>query len=160
MPLWRPLHGLAVVLGLLALAALVLLPATQVVMRGFGRPIIGLEEATRYGLIWLTLIAVPVVIADGGQIRMGEFVDRAPPRLHAGLARLTALLSAAVLAGVVWSVLRSMAQNVGSVTPTLGIPFWLFMLPALLGFAAGALAYVLVALGVLRVREAGEPRLG
>ena len=125
-----------------------------------GFEIIGLEELTRYGLIWLTLIAIPIVVVDGGQIRMGEFVNRAPERLRAGLARLTALVSAAVLLGVVWSVLRSVAQNVGSVTPTLGIPYWLFILPALLGFAAGALAYVLLALGVLRVRDDTVPPLG
>ena len=59
--------------------SLVLLPSLQVVLRDFfNAPLIGLEEATRWGLIILVFLAAPLLLSTNEQIRLAEFIDYLP----------------------------------------------------------------------------------
>lgn len=158
MVLWRIARVVCIAFGFLSLLGLVVLPTTQVVMRGvFTMPIVGLEEVTRYLLIFLTFICVPLVVADGGQIRMEEFLALTPAGARRRARAAIALLSCGTMLMLVWSIHRSVEANVGSHTPTVGIPFWIFMLPALLGLLLGAIGYVLLAIGWLDDRPGDGP---
>jgi TRAP-type C4-dicarboxylate transport system permease small subunit len=142
----RFLRRLCLVIGCIGMAGLVLLPATQIVLREvLNRPFVGLEELTRYLLIVVSFIAVPLVTAEGTQIRMEEAL-RLVPRAGARLFRATAAaVSAIILAVLVWAIYESLVITIGSSTPTLGIPFWLFNLPAVIGLGVGAVEFALVA---------------
>ena len=57
--IWRLIETVIGAISILALAALILLPSLQVVLRGaFDAPLIGLEEATRWGLIILVFMCI------------------------------------------------------------------------------------------------------
>ncbi len=140
---WRAIElGLATAC-VLSLAALVILPVLQVILRdAFANPLIGLEEATRWGLIILVFLGTPLLISTNEQIRLSEFVDYLPGLLRRGLERLTLLLCGLALAAIVWAGVLSVIRNFGTRTPTLDIPFWLFASPMLIGFGAAALGYL------------------
>ncbi|PWB62793.1 MAG: TRAP transporter small permease [Bradyrhizobiaceae bacterium] len=159
--LWSLIERVLGAVAALALAALVLLPALQVTLRDlFDSPLIGLEESTRWGLIILVFFGTPLLIATNEQIRLTEFVDRLPRLLRALLERVTLLAGAVVLAVIVWSGVLSIIRNFGTRTPTLDIPFWLFASPMLVGFAAGALGYLWVALRRDDPPVGGGPQIG
>jgi TRAP-type C4-dicarboxylate transport system permease small subunit len=152
------LRRVCVVLGCLALAGLVVLPSLQIVLRGlFDAPVVGLEEVTRYLLIVLTFAGIPLVTAEGGQIRMDELVRSLPPRAERAVRVLIAAVSGAALALVLVAVYSSIQYTLGSSTPTVGIPFWLFNLPALLGAGAGAGEFLRQAWRAATGRDAARP---
>jgi TRAP-type C4-dicarboxylate transport system permease small subunit len=145
--LWRIAEVALRTLALAALASLVLLPALQVVMRDvFTMPIIGLEEATRYGLIILVFLAVPSLLLTNEQIRLTEFVARLPRGLRMTLERVTLALAGISFAVIAVAGMASALKNASTRTPTLDIPFWLFTLPMVVGLAVGAAGYVWVAI--------------
>lgn len=145
--LWNGVERVAGWLAMIALACLVLLPFIQVVLRdAFSAPIVGLEEATRWGLIALVFFALPQLVSCDGQIRFAELVSLLPPRLRHALERLTLLLAAAALIILVWAGVGSILQNTGTRTPTLNIPFWLFASPFLIGIGITALGCLWFAL--------------
>jgi TRAP-type C4-dicarboxylate transport system permease small subunit len=159
--LWLLIERLLGAVAVLALAALVLFPATQVVMRDlFNAPIIGLEESTRWGLIILVFFGTPLLIATNEQIRLTEFVDQLPRVLRRALERVVLLAGALVLAVIVWAGVLSIIRNFGTRTPTLDIPFWLFAAPMLVGFAAAALGYLWFALRREDPPVGGGPQIG
>lgn len=138
--LWSGIEKVAEVLGLAALACLVALPFTQVILRDFfSSPIVGLEEATRWGLITLVFLALPLLISVNGQIRFAEAIDRLPRRLRWALERMTLLAGGGTLIVIAWAGIGSIMKNTGTRTPTLDIPFWLFALPFLVGIGVTAL---------------------
>lgn len=144
-------------IGCLALAALVVLPSTQIVLRGLGAPVVGMEELTRYFLIVVTFIGLPLVTAEGGQIRMEEFLNLLPAG-PAGLLRVViAIVSGAAFGTVVVAIWSSLEMTIGSATPTLGIPFWLFNLPAIVGLGLGAIEFAIQAWRIARRRDAAAP---
>jgi len=128
----------------LVLAALVAVPFVQVVLRDlFGAPIIGAEEFTRFLLIVLVFTAFPVVVMQHENIVMAEFREALPPRLRKALAfviTLSAALAAGFIAYVAWITIF---KNLNNATPTLKIPFWLFLGSTFLGFALAALVHLL-----------------
>ena len=140
---WRAIEVVLGIACVLALASLITLPALQVVLRdAFNSPLIGLEEATRWGLIILVFLGVPLLISTNEQIRLGEFVDRLPGTLRRTLERVILLISGASLVAIVWAGVLSIIRNFGTRTPTLDIPFWLFAAPMLVGFGVAALGYL------------------
>ncbi len=135
-PLLRLLRKAIVGVCLVLLAALVLTPMVQVVMRGvFTLPFSGAEELARYFLICLTFIGASWVTAQGGQIRMEEFQAMLPPRPRWLLQLLIELAAVAVFAVLLVASLVTIAGNLDNQTATLEMPFWLFMGPLALGSA-------------------------
>jgi TRAP-type C4-dicarboxylate transport system permease small subunit len=122
------------VASLLLLAALIITPLAQIVMRGvFNVPMAGAEELARYFLITLTFLAASYVTEQGGQIRMEEFQGALPPhprwflQLGIELAGI-AMFGVLCVAGVI-----TIAKNLNNQTATLEMPFWLFMGPLAVG---------------------------
>lgn len=133
--------------AVLALFSLVLLPATQVFMRDFfNAPIIGLEEATRWGLIILVFFGAPLLIATNEQIRLAEFIDNLPHSVRIALERVILFFSGVSVACIAYAGFLSILRSMGTRTSVLDIPFWLFASPMLVGFAAAAIGYIYYAL--------------
>lgn len=83
--------------SLVMLAALILTPLLQILMRGvFNVPLAGAEELAKYFLICLVLIGASCVSAEGGQIRMEEFQAVLPPGVRRPLRILIALSAVGV----------------------------------------------------------------
>jgi TRAP-type C4-dicarboxylate transport system permease small subunit len=148
-------------IGCFGLAALVVLPATQIVLRSLvGAPVVGMEELTRYFLIVVTFVGLPLVTAEGGQIRMDEIQQMLPLGARGILRVMIAIVSGATFGTVVVAIWASLEMTIGSSTPTLGIPFWLFNLPAIIGLGVGAIEFLIQAWRIARNRDnAALPRL-
>jgi TRAP-type C4-dicarboxylate transport system permease small subunit len=144
---WSLIERVLGLVAIAALAALVLLPSLQVILRGFfSAPVIGLEEATRWGLIILVFLAAPLLLSTNEQIRLAEFVNHLPAAPRKYLERAILLTSGVSVGVIAYAGVLSVLRNLGTRTSTLDIPFWLFAAPMLIGFAAAALGYVWFAL--------------
>ena len=126
------------------MAGLVLVPTAQVIMRGvFVLPFIGAEEFTRFLLICLIFCAYPLVVEHGENIVMGEFKAAMPKRLR-GVVNWTISLTAIGVTGfLAYVTATNISKNLTNATPTLGIPFWIFLGATLFGFAGAALVHTL-----------------
>jgi TRAP-type C4-dicarboxylate transport system permease small subunit len=114
---------------------MVALPFVQVVMRELvSRPIVGVEELARFMLICTVFLALPYVVSAGASIRMEEFQTMMP----AGFVRVVrlAIAATAILAFGAAAVASAIAiqKNLNNATPTLGIPYWIFLGAAVVGF--------------------------
>lgn len=126
------------------MAGLVLVPTVQVIMRGvFVLPFIGAEEFTRFLLICLIFCAYPLVVENGENIVMGELKAALPARLR-GFVNVAISLSGIVVTGFIGYVTATnISKNLANATPTLGIPFWIFLGATLFGFAGAAIVHLL-----------------
>jgi TRAP-type C4-dicarboxylate transport system permease small subunit len=119
---------------LILLAALIVTPLLQIVMRGiFNVPMSGAEELTRYFLICMSFIGASYVTHEGGQIRMEEFQVLIPPTPR-WLLQMGIELSGVVIFVIFFvASVVTIANNLKNQTPTLEMPFWLFMAPLAIG---------------------------
>lgn len=126
------------------MAGLVIVPTAQVIMRGvFLLPFIGAEELTRFLLICLVFLAYPLVVEHGENIVMGEFKAMMPKRMRAVVNVLISISGIAITLFIAWVTATNISKNLTNATPTLGIPFWIFLGATLFGFAAAALVHLL-----------------
>ncbi|MCV3241621.1 TRAP transporter small permease [Mesorhizobium sp. ZC-5] len=125
------------------MAGIILVPMAQVVMRGvFGLPFIGAEELTRFLLICLIFCAYPLVVEAGENIVMGEF-KAAMPRTLRGIVNVTISVSAVAVTGFfAYVTAANITKNLDNATPTLGIPFVIFLGATLFGFAGAAIVHL------------------
>lgn len=145
--IWPLIERALATIAVAALASLVLLPSLQVILRDFfNAPLIGLEEATRWGLIILVFLAAPLLLSTNEQIRLSEFIDYLPRRARLILERVILLVSGLSVAVIAYAGVLSVMRNMSTRTSTLDIPFWLFAAPMLVGFALAALGYIWFAL--------------
>ena len=116
------------------LAALIVTPLAQIVMRGiFNVPMAGAEELARYFLITLTFIGASYVTEQGGQIRMEEMQAVVPPRPR-WILQLGIELSGIAMFGVLATAgIITVLNNLNNQTATLEMPFWFFMGPLVVG---------------------------
>jgi TRAP-type C4-dicarboxylate transport system permease small subunit len=141
MPIIRNLLSACCVLVLVALVAV---PFIQVVMRDlFGAPIIGAEEFTRFLLIVLVFSAFPIVVMQHENIVMAEFREALPSRPRKVLAFMIALSGALAAGFVAYVAWITIFKNLNNATPTLKIPFWLFLGSTFVGFALAAVFHLL-----------------
>ncbi len=118
------------------LAALVVTPLAQIVMRGiFNVPMSGAEELARYFLIVLTFISASYVTLEGGQIRMEELQGIVPARPRWYLQLGIELCGIAMFGILCAAGIITIANNLNNQTATLEMPFWLFMGPLVIGSA-------------------------
>lgn len=122
--------------GLAMLIVMTVLVVGQVVCRNFldlGLP--WADELARYCGVALVFLAVPRLLLDGKHIS----VDLVPALLPKGgqrvLAMLTAALSLAFCAILLWALYKFLGRAWKISTPALGIPNLVYYLPAILGFA-------------------------
>jgi TRAP-type C4-dicarboxylate transport system permease small subunit len=123
-------------LSLALLAALILTPLAQIVMRGvFNVPMSGAEELARYFLITMTFVAASYVTRAGGQIRMEEFQGAIPPHPRWWLQLFIELCGIAMFGVLCAAAFITIRNNLSNQTATLEMPFWLFMAPLAVGSA-------------------------
>jgi TRAP-type C4-dicarboxylate transport system permease small subunit len=126
----------SILFGLLAV------PLLQIIMRYFlGMPIVGAEELTRFLMILLVFLGYPLVVRAGENIVMGELRAALPDRWRRGLDLGTSLIAVAGCGFLAWVTWNSIFLNLGNKTPTLGIPFYLFLGAALLAFTGAAIVH-------------------
>src|SRR5690242_18999670 len=96
MTFFRILRMACTAIGCFGLAALVILPTTQIILRSLvGAPVVGMEELTRYFLIVVTFVGLPLVTFEGGQIRMDELQRILPIGVSGILRVIIAMVSGA-----------------------------------------------------------------
>lgn len=140
----RPVFLVVSAFTVLLLAGLIIVPAAQIIMRGaFGLPFVGAEELTRFLLICLVFTAYPLVVETGENIVMGE-LRRALPKPVRAVVNVAISVSAAAVTGflayVAW---QTIFQNLNNATPTLQIPFWLFLAATFFCFTGAAVIHLI-----------------
>jgi TRAP-type C4-dicarboxylate transport system permease small subunit len=131
----------AIVVGILL--ALLAVPLLQIVLRYFfNAPIVGAEELTRFLMILLVFLGFPLVVQAGENIVMGELRSCLPQRWRDALNLATSLLAIGGCGFLTWVTWDSIFLNVGNKTPTLGIPFYLFLGAALVAFAGATIVHL------------------
>lgn len=133
-----PLRYLTVAL----LLALVAVPAVQIVLRLVGAPLVGAEELTRFLLICLVFLGYPLVVLAGDNIVLAELRLALPRRIELALGRLIALAGVAAAGIICFATATTIAKNLGNATPTLAIPFWLFLGATFVAFLGAAVVHV------------------
>lgn len=139
--------------SLAMLVAMVALPFIQVVSREiFAMPIIGVEELARFMLICSVFLALPYVVSAGANIRMEEIVSLFP----AGVVRIAKIAGAATatatFAAIAAAAFVAIGGNLDNATPTLGIPYWIFLGAAFVSFAMSALECAIQTVKVIQGR--------
>lgn len=116
------------------LVAMVALPFIQVVAREvLSVPIIGAEELARFMLICTVFIALPYVVSAGANIRMEEFLGFLPAGVVRGVRLAIAAVAVLAFAVAAASSMVAIGSNLDNATPTLGIPYWIFLGAACVG---------------------------
>ena len=111
-------------LSLALLAALIVTPLAQIVMRGvFNVPMSGAEELARYFLITMTFVAASYVTREGGQIRMEEFQGLIPPHPRWWLQLVIELCGIAMFGVLCVAAFITIRNNLQNQTATLEMPF-------------------------------------
>jgi TRAP-type C4-dicarboxylate transport system permease small subunit len=137
------LRRLVETVTVLLLGGLVALPFAQVVLRGtIGAPMIGAEEMTRFLLICLVFVGYPIVVEAGENIVMAEFREMLPERPRRMLHLAIAILAIMACVFIGYVAATNISVNLNNATPTLKIPFWIFLGATFFGFAAGAVVHV------------------
>lgn len=151
--LLEPVRWVFRIASLTVLVVMVSLPFIQVVLREiFARPIVGAEELTRFMLICSVFLALPYVVAAGANIRMEELVAILPERVLRLLKVLTAATAATAFAVMAFASLVAIRSNLDNATPTLGIPYWIFLGAAFASFTMTAIECIVQLLKVLQNR--------
>ena len=142
-------------LAAVALAAMMLLTVTDVVLRMFFRaPIQGTLELVELGLACTIFLALPAVFLRDEHLVV-DVVDHFAKRPLVRLLDLaSAVVSAAVLALMAWQMV-SLAQTTrefGDVTSDLSIPRIYYWVPVLFGVVASAAATLVLILRLAKGR--------
>lgn len=131
------------IICVLLLGALVAVPFVQVVARDvFGSAIIGAEELTRFLLICTVFAAYPLVVNRGENIVMGELLDALPGRAGKSVNLLISVGAIATCGFLGWVAIDNISENMKNATPTLKIPFWIFMGATAFGFAVACIVHL------------------
>lgn len=145
------------IIGFLFLAALIITPLLQIIMRGiFNVPMAGAEELARYFLICMTFLGGAYVTWQGGQIRMEEVQGLIPERPRWLLQLLIEVLGVLFFAFMAVAAFVSIGNNLSNQTATLEMPFWLFMGPMAVGMFFLAIETFAQFVRTLRARKADE----
>lgn len=133
------------------LVVMVALPFIQIVMREIlSSPIIGAEELARFMLICTVFIALPYVLSAGANIRMEEFLGFLPVAIVRGIKLAISAIAVVTFAIAAVASVVAIKNNLDNATPTLGIPYWVFLGAATVGFAMTTLECAVQFLKALR----------
>ncbi len=139
--------------SLAVLVAMVSLPFIQVIAREiFSAPIMGAEELARFMLISSVFLALPYVVTSGANIRMEEIVSMLPAKTIRLLKIIGCLIAVATFAVLASASAVAISANFGNSTPTLGIPYWIFLGAAFASFTMTTVECALQALKVIQNR--------
>ena len=117
-----------------------------------GFSILGTIDLTQLAQVSCVFLVLPLVFLRESHIAVDFITDRLPPRLHALVEIVSALLGIALLGAILWYSWQQAAIQVrqGDRSVTLGIPMAFYWAPLLLGTALSIVASVLVLFRVFR----------
>ena len=117
-----------------------------------GFSILGTIDLIQLAQVACVFLVLPLVFLRESHIAVDFVTDRLPPRLHALVEIVSALLGIALLGAILWYSWQQAAIQVrqGDRSVTLGIPMAFYWAPLLLGTALSILASVLVLFKVFR----------
>lgn len=145
MKLGNYLRNLDLAIAAMALIVLVALTIALVSLREiFGIAVPGSDEFSQYLLLCIVFLGLPAVARTGGHIKMEEFLAILPRRIQVGIGVLMALCAFAAFFVISYSAFRNIMENLGTVTPSLQMPFSIYLAPTVLGFFLVAIEYVVV----------------
>ena len=145
----KPLEIVCVLL----LAALIAVPFIQIIAREvMGSAIVGAEELTRFLLICTVFTAYPLVTASHENIVMSELLDNLPGRLQRAVRFVILAAGIATCGFLAFVAFQNITGTMRGATPTLKIPFWVFMGATTFGFAGACLVHLVQ----LRKPDAGH----
>lgn len=122
-----------------------------IIARYFGHPIRGSLELVRFMAIIVVSFAVAYTQVKRGHIAVGIVMDRLPQRFQAIVDTITTFLLLVLSAIISWrSVIYAIdIRAVGSVSASLGIPFYLLIYGVAFGFAVLTLVFLVDFLNLL-----------
>ena len=150
------------------LAAMVLLAASQIVLRNFmGMSLAGADQALRLLVLWVAFMGAVAASREGKHIHVDAVARWLPGRIKAGVAVLTDLFTFGVCLVLAWESLRFLLKSLEHGEIAFGVlPVWVAASILPLAFSLIALRYglrllhhVRQALG-LEAPEAPESRPG
>ena len=149
----------AIGITLLMLMTLVLM-ADISTRRTLNFAILGTIDLTQLAVMLAVFFSLPLAFLHESNVNVDVFTNRLPPRTLAALNCVVALLSAGLLAAILWySFVQARIQHAQrDMSMTLGIPMLVYWVPMLLGTALSVVAALLVAAreGVRAGGSAGE----
>lgn len=150
MRLLRLLRTMDVYLAGASLVLLVGMTVVLIVLRSvFSVSFVGSDELSRYFLICLVFLALPEVTRTDGHIKMGELAALLPPSWRKALELVVAVSGFLSFGVVTVSTLENVLGNLGTVTPSLSMPYFLFFAPTLIGFLLVTVEYAVIVVGCI-----------
>lgn len=124
----RTLIKLTEAVVIVLMAVVVITVFSEVVARTFfGRSLIVTEEIGRYLMIWVAMLAVSLVAADEGHMRISLLSDSVPPKVASVIDILADLLVILFLAVFVYLSVQILPNMQRQGTVTLGISMaWIY----------------------------------
>ena len=118
------------------LATIMLITIAQVLMRSlFNIPFVGIEELSRYFFISFIFLGLSYYNRVDGHIKLEGLQKNFPLKVKRVIGIIIHVSSVIVFAIITFSAIYTSLTNYNSTTQTLAIPFWLFFLPTIVGFA-------------------------
>jgi len=141
--------------AIIALIAMTLLVLIQIFLRNVLN--IGLTwggELTAYFHIWMIFLGAALVFKEKGHVQLDLLVEKAPRFIRRVIDLFNLLVMIAFMALFLYCCVDIVLQLPNVKTPALKMPYWLFFLPAFLGF----LFMMIMAVRNLfiRLRDGGE----
>ncbi len=137
-------RALSVIAGA-SLVLLMTLTLTDVVLRGFRRPIAGTYELVAFAGALVIGLAMPLTQRARGHIYVEVIVSRLPRRARDAFHLVTRLMVISLFAVIGWNLVKygMTLMKSGEVSLTLQVPFW----PFAFAMALGCLVQCLVCAG-------------
>ena len=118
------------------LVAIMLITIAQVLMRSiFSIPFVGIEELSRYLFISFIFLGLSYYNRIDGHIKLEGIQKNLPLKVKRIIGIIIHASSVIVFGIITFSAIYTSLTNYNSTTQTLAIPFWLFFLPTIVGFA-------------------------
>lgn len=129
-------------LAAVTLAAMMLLQAINVFIRGVHQPILGAEEIIGYGLVVVVCCGLAYTSVIRSHVRVEVLFYRFPERTQIVLNTISTLLAVGVFAVIAWqSAVHAWEQwLLGEISIVLGFPILPLRVVVVVGFAALCLA--------------------
>ncbi len=128
-------------ISVLAMASLVI---ANVFARTFFSSIHFVEELTELFTILITFTGVSYAVRKARHIRMGAFFDAAPFKIQKIMIFVICVISGVVMflmATYAYGYM-SQARMTGQVTPSLRLPYWIFLIIVPIGFFSAGIQYI------------------
>jgi TRAP-type C4-dicarboxylate transport system permease small subunit len=145
----------------LILAAMVVLSATQIVLRNlFDGAILWADPMLRVGVLWVGMIGAMVATRSDKQISVDAVSRFLPTRMKARVRIITDVFTAVVSAVVAWSAYRLVVDDrAAGVTAIAFVPVWVCEAIIPVAFGVIAIRYLLFAIKHVKISVSAEDQL-